>query len=164
MIARFAPALAAVLAGLAAPALAQDATATDPPQEPATVAAEPALQPADVVSDSASLPGDGVAPAIQRAIPASPFSLEQRNGWLMQCRMAFLQRGAALGGGNGLPDACETQLAQYESTYSPPADGSAPAPIIMVRVPVARAPADPPEADLDPADGGPAGPDEPLQE
>jgi hypothetical protein len=79
------------------------------------------------------------APTAARAIPPSPFSPDQRNGWLAQCRSAFQRAGAVLGGGNGLPDACETQLTDFERDYVPSADGRPP--VIFVRVPIVRAPA-----------------------
>lgn len=180
---RFAPALAAALTCLAAPAVAQDADA--PP-------ALPQIDPAPLPEPAAGggwegewngewapdgtyrgtwtgtynepevpAPGEprGVAnaPLIRRVIPASPFSFEQRNAWLAQCRSVFLQSGASLGSG-GAPDACETQLAQYESTYAaapvagaPYAYGQGMAPVIWVRVPIVRERASAPAAESDPA-------------
>jgi hypothetical protein len=132
MIVRFAP-LLGVFALLASPACAQDGVEDAPPvDEPARAGDSPEGAP-----PSAPVP----APAIQRAIPPSPFSLEQRNGWLMQCRNTFLQAGASLAGALGQPDACETQLLEYERNYVPSASGVPPT--ILVRVPVTRQPAAP---------------------
>jgi hypothetical protein len=146
MILRAVPLLAALLAS---PALAQGtgdalpSTDGDVPVE-ASVAEAPS---ADTVTGPTPLPplgpdadADAIpAPAALQPAPPSPFSTDQRNGWLAQCRGTFLQAGAALGGGNGLPDACETQLLDFERTYVPTADGRPPT--IWVRVPIRRTPA-----------------------
>ncbi len=124
----------AALALLATPALAQESA-------PESTEDAPAQAPSSEVPPSQAASGVAGAPApeiaAQRAIVASPFSPDQRNGWLAQCRGTFLRAGAALGGLNGLPDACETQLIEFERTYVPAADGRPPT--IWVRVPVARA-------------------------
>jgi len=183
MTIRYVPAIAAALTCLAAPALAQEALEIGPPPPlPEVTTMEPAPLPepdgaggwqgewqGDWAPDGTyhgtwagtyvEPEGVATAPLIQRAIPASPFSLEQRNAWLAQCRSVYLQSGAGLGGGNGLPDACETQLGQYERgggapayatpTYGAPyASGQGGygypyAPVIWVRVPIVREPATP---------------------
>lgn len=165
MTIRSVPLLAAALALFAAPALAQDGTgdaqlreadvpalpAVDSPEPPTAggAAAEPAPVPAAAPAP-ASEPAAAPPAAAARAILASPFSPDQRNGWLAQCRGIFLRAGAPLGGGNGLPDACETQLIDFERSYVPAADGQPP--VIFVRVPVMRsavAPASAPDADAE---------------
>ena len=147
MTLRFAPLLATALALAAAPALAQDSIDSEPPPVPeasAYDAGEVPPIPEDAAPytapQAAGAAVESAAPQAQRAMPLSPFSLEQRNGWLTHCRGVFRQAGASLGGGSGLPDACETQLQQFERTYVAPADGSDAAPVVLVRVPVARAP------------------------
>lgn len=156
-----APALAQDDAGEAAPAAAD---APSPPAEPSAeappaeaTAAAPAEAPAAETPAAAPTPAPpaageaapplapvpapaAAAPTAASAIPPpSPFSPDQRNGWLAQCRSTFQRAGAVLGGGNGLPDACENQLTEFERTYVPSADGQPP--VIFVRVPVRRAPA-----------------------
>ena len=140
----------------AEPAAAEPAIAEPAAPEPA--AAEPAAtEPAAAESGDgepapAPLPPLAPVPApAQPTVVASPFSPDQRNGWLSQCRTVFLQRGASLGGGNGQLDACDTQLLEFERSYVPPANGqSGPPPTIMVRVPVARpAPMPPPDDAID---------------
>ena len=144
MIVRCAPLLAAALAALATPALAQDNSGEAPPEpEPAAIEPEPLGEPAGIAA----------APQAQPTPVVSPFSPEQRNAWLTQCRMIFLQRGARLAGAPGQPDACETQLLDYERTYVAPANGAPP--VIMVRVPISRpvvAPVDAIDADVDAPD------------
>jgi hypothetical protein len=168
MTRRSAPLLAAALALLAAPALARDnagdaaPTAAEVPTPPAEPSAEPppaedataapaeapaAETPApaspaagEAVPPLAPVPAAAAAtPTAARAIPPSPFAPDQRNGWLAQCRSTFQRAGAVLGGGNGLPDACENQLTEFERNYVPSVDGQPP--VIFVRVPVRRAPA-----------------------
>ncbi|HEY6817027.1 MAG TPA: hypothetical protein VI168_15935 [Croceibacterium sp.] len=155
MTVRFAPLLAA-LALTASPAFAQDSAEEAPPplEEPALAEAAPEdappppeAAPEPLPADLEPLPAPVPAPAVPPVPPPSPFSPEQRTGWLMQCRNVFLQRGVSYGGLNGLPDACETQLLDYERTYVPAADGSAP--VIPVRVPIVRPPAVPEPAPLD---------------
>lgn len=132
MIVRFALLLGA-FAFLTSPACAQEIVNDAPPvDEPARTEEGP---------ENALPPVPVPAPAIQRAIPPSPFSLEQRNGWLMQCRNTFLQAGASLAGAIGQPDACEAQLLEFERNYVPSANGAPPT--ILVRVPIARQPATP---------------------
>jgi hypothetical protein len=156
MTVRPAPLLAA-LALLTSPALAQESAEEAPADDSATAVqgtavapppAAPAAEPEAPESTPAPAPSAPSAPAIAapQTIVASPFSPDQRNGWLTQCRIAFLRAGAALGGANGLPDACETQLIDFERSYVPTADGQPP--VIWVRVPVARpAAAVPPPAE-----------------
>jgi hypothetical protein len=181
MTTRFTPALYVALTCSAFPALAQDAVGIGPPPplpEVATIEPAPLPEPDGAVGWEGEWHGDwapdgtyrgtwtgtysepsGVAsaPLIRRVIPASPFSFEQRSAWLAQCRSVYLQSGASLGGGNGSPDACETQLAQYESSYAAPpygapyaygqgAYGYPSAPVIWVRVPIVRERATPAEA------------------
>jgi|SRR5690606_16744582 hypothetical protein len=167
---RFVPALAAVLTCLTVPAAAQDANSPPalpqlepaPLQDPASGGGWEGEWDGEWAPDGTyrgtwtgtynqpEVPApsgpDGVAdaPLIRRVIPNSPFSFEQRNAWLAQCRSVFLQSGAGLGGGDGTPDACETQLAQYESNYVAPVAGAPYAssagtmPVIWVRVPIVR--------------------------
>jgi hypothetical protein len=120
------------------------ATAEAPPPPESAAATPAASQPAPEIAAAATPPpvqptlvAEG--PTAERALPPSPFSPEQRNGWLGQCRIAFLQRGASLYGGAGQPDACEMQLLQFERSYVPSADGAPP--VILVRVPITRTPA-----------------------
>lgn len=131
-----APPLFAVLALLAAPAFAQDNSEDAPPAVDEQAAAEDGSE----TAAAEPLPLPALAPAMQPMVVASPFSPDQRNGWLAQCRNTFRQAGAALGGGNGQLDACETQLLDFERTYVPPAGGQSAPPVIMVRVPIVRQP------------------------
>jgi len=181
MTIRFTATFAAALACLAAPGQAQDAAGIGPPPplpEVATIEPAPLPEPDGAGGWEGAWQGDwapdgtyrgtwtgtytepsGVAsaPLIQRVIPASPFSFEQRSAWLAQCRSVYLQSGASLDEGNGAPDACERQLAQYEGTYAAPAVGAPyaygqgaygypAAPVIWVRVPIVRERAAPAEA------------------
>ena len=163
--------LLAALTLLATPALAQENAEEAPPpadspapvEDPQADAPPAEAPPADVPSpesaaaatpDAAAAPAGATPavtpapiPAAQRAIVASPFSPDQRNGWLTQCRSTFQRAGAALGGANGLPDACETQLLDFERNYVPSADGAPPT--IWVRVPRTPAPVVSPAIDGD---------------
>ena len=113
-----------------------EASGAETPAAEATIAEPPPLP--VLAPDAGAMP----APAVPQSAPPSPFSADQRNGWLAQCRGTFLQAGAALGGGNGLPDACEAQLLDFERTYIPTADGRPPT--IWVRVPIRRTPVETP--------------------
>lgn len=153
MIVRVASLLIAALTLPAAPALAQDdageasATQNDTavPPLPEAAAVEPAIDPAP---EPMAGPAPVAAPAYAAPPPPSPFAPDQRAGWLAQCRSTFQRAGAALGGGNGLPDACETQLLDFERSYVARPDGQPP--VIWVRVPIARAaPAMPAASDED---------------
>jgi len=153
--------LFAALALLATPAIAQDSPDTAPlppeaaaepappeaPAEPAPAAAPEAPPEPPPLPEAPAPVGAQPAPLPQAPPPPSPFTPEQRYGWLMQCRNAFLAAGASYGGLNGLPDACETQLRDFERTYVP-TPGSGP-PVIPVRVPIPRAAAAPSAAPVD---------------
>jgi hypothetical protein len=169
MIIRAAPLLIAALALSGAPARAQDsaedsaeeappaaeapADASAPAQESPAEAEEP--PPAEETPGEpesapapALAPAPAAAPATPPAPPPSPFTPDQRSTWLAQCRSTFQRVGAALGGGNGLPDACDKQLLDFERDYVPRPDGQPP--VIYVRVPVTRAaPAAPDAVDAD---------------
>ena len=138
----------------AASAPAPETAVAAAPLPPAPAPAAPAPETVAAATPPPAQPtGIAEAPTAQRAIPAapppSPFTPDQRTGWLGQCRNAFLQRGASLGGSAGQPDACEMQLLQFERSYVPSADGAPP--VIQVRIPITRAPV-PPGAD-GPVDG-----------
>ena len=115
MIVRSAPLLAA-LTLLAAPALAQENPEIGPPPPLPEETFQPAPPPTYGEADGwqgewqgewapdgtyhgvwrgtyAQPDGVATAPLIQRAIPASPFSLEQRNGWLASLTLAVIARG-----------------------------------------------------------------------
>lgn len=165
MTVRPASLLVVALALLPAPTLAQDSAADAPPaaDEPAPAdapaadppppedaSAEPAPEPEEAPSPSpAAAPPLAPMSTPAAAPPPSPFTPDQRSGWLGQCRSAFQRAGATLGGGNGLPDACETQLLEFERNYVPRGDGQPP--VIYVRVPVVR----PPAAPVDPLSESP---------
>lgn len=165
MIVRPAP-LVAALALLATPAIAQDNPDTAPPEalEQAVEAEAEALAEAPAEPATGDVPETPAAPAPpplapistapaplpQDPPPPSPFTPEQRYGWLMQCRNAFLAAGASYGGLDGSPDACETQLRDFERSYV--ATPGTPPPVIPVRVPIHRisvpaAPSDDPEGE-----------------
>ena len=132
-----------------APAEAPPAEAP-PPAEAGPTAAAPALPEVAPAADTpAPAPAAASAPAppVMQPAPPSPFSPDQRAAWLNQCRRTFQQAGAPLGGINGVPDACDTQLLDFERNYVPSADGAPPT--IWVRVPIARAPAVAPAIDGD---------------
>lgn len=149
-----APPAAETPADAPAPAAEESPAEAPPPSEEA--AAEPATAP-----DAAPAPAPALAavpPTPPAPPPPSPFTPDQRSNWLAQCRSTFQRAGAPLGGGNGLPDACDKQLLDFERTYVPRPDGQPP--VIYVRVPVTRAaPAAPDavDADVDPDAGADAG-------
>ncbi len=126
------------------PAPAEENPADIPSPPPADAPTDRAAEPAETPVDTPA-PAGSATPAVAQPPPPSPFSPQQRAGWLAQCRATFQRAGAALGGAIGQPDACETQLLDFERTYVPTTDGQPPT--IWVRVPVVRPPAAAPLAE-----------------
>lgn len=106
---RFASLLAAgALAGLPAPALAQDHAPPLPPldEAPETVSPGEIAEPA---ADAGPAPLEDAATEAPAPPSRLAYSAEQRAAWLGQCHAAY-----------GVGDTCESYLARYEQAASDP--------------------------------------------